>query len=123
MTSPSDPRFADKAALFDDLVEIYDGMRDARIPNPNSATGDYYRPTRFLNSIRDGHLPEEDIVQKVALLLRRDTSGFDLIADAGRPDLLVESLVLDPSKPYHDLFGERTRDLARERMTRYGFAQ
>jgi len=124
MTSLSDPRFADKAVLAADLIAIYEGTRDARIPNPNSKTGDYYRPTRFLNGVRAAHESEnEDVVQKVAMLLRGDTTGFDLIADAGRPDLLVENLVLDQSRPYYDLFSKRTRELARERLARHGFAR
>lgn len=39
--------------------------------------------------------------------------------EAGRPDLMVETLVLDTSKPYHDLFSPKTIAAARDRMDDY----
>jgi len=50
-------------------------------------------------------------------MMRRKTHGFGIFAQAGRPDLMVETrIVLDETKPYHFLFGERTVGLARARM-------
>ena len=59
------------------------------------------------------------LVPAVAQILRRPTLGFGHLAAAGRPDLMLETLVLDASKPYHAFFTARTIQLARERMDDY----
>lgn len=50
-------------------------------------------------------------------MMRRKTHGFGILAQAGRPDLMVDKrIVLDETKPYHFLFGERTVEHAQARM-------
>jgi len=39
-----------------------------------------------------------------------------VILDADRPDLTVESLVVDGTKAYHDLFTDSTRKVSAERL-------
>ncbi len=38
---------------------------------------------------------------------------------AGRPDLMLETLVLDESKPYHRSFAANAAHVARDRMAEY----
>lgn len=118
MTSPSDPRYADKVRLYEDLVALYEATGAARIPN---GKGGVYWPNGFRRKFTTAHRSEgSDVVVAVAELMRADTSGFDLVADAGRADLLLETLVLDDDRPYHYLFSARTKDLARERLRGHG---
>ncbi len=57
----------------------------------------------------------------IARIIRKPTVGFGHLQNAGRPDLMLETLVLDTSKPYHRLFSQKTVDAARARMREYGF--
>jgi hypothetical protein len=59
------------------------------------------------------------LVPTVARIIRRPTLGFGHLENAGRPDLMLETLVIDKSKPYHRLFSPTTVKLARDRMDDY----
>ena len=52
-------------------------------------------------------------------MCRRQTEGFDVILNANRPYLTVESLVVDTTKPYHDLFTDTTRELSTQRLQQF----
>lgn len=108
-------READKQQLLDDLHDVYARTVDADIPR---ADGQPYRPTRFLQGLRRA-AEAADPVPFVTRVCRKQTPGFDVILEAGRRDLTLEALVADESKPYHDLFSDETRRLARERLGRF----
>jgi hypothetical protein len=59
------------------------------------------------------------LVPAIADIIRNRTSGFDHLEAAERPDLMLETLVLDSSKPYHRLFTAPTIEIARARMAAY----
>ena len=71
--------------------------------------------TRFKQSIDVGHR-DGSIVTKVHGIVRRPTEGFGHLAEAGRLDLMVETLVLDDARPYHFLFSEATKERARANL-------
>ncbi len=101
--------------LLADLYEIYEETVAKDMVTPK---GNLYRPTRFLvgiNRARDGGDPFE----LVSRLCRRQTGGFDIILEHDQPLLTVEALVVDETKPYHDLFAETTKDLAAERLKQF----
>ena len=63
----------------------------------------------------------DELVPAVARIVRRPTLGFGHLEEAGRPDLMVETLVLDTKKPYHRFFTAKTIAAARERMKKHGY--
>jgi hypothetical protein len=52
-------------------------------------------------------------------IIRRTTLGFAHLGEAGRPDLMLETLVLDRSKASHHLFTLPTVEMARKRKDEY----
>lgn len=108
-------READKHELLDDLDRLYDGTVAAKLPQQD---GRRYVPSRFkqgIERVRAGG----DSVLLVTRICRRQTDGFNVILAADRPDLTVEALVLDESKPYYDLFTEKTRRVSAERLRQF----
>lgn len=77
-----------------------------------------YAAVRYKQQIERAH-DEDTLVPAVARIVRKPTLGFGHLAEANRPDLMVETLVLDTSKPYHHFFTPKTIQLARERMAEY----
>ena len=59
------------------------------------------------------------LVTVIANIIKKRTSGFDHLAEANRPDLMVENLVLDKTKPYHRFFTQNTRNVAQQRMSEF----
>jgi hypothetical protein len=59
------------------------------------------------------------LVPAIAEIVRDRTSGFDHLEAAERPDLFLEALILDDSKPYHHLFSSGTIEVAQARMDEY----
>lgn len=51
--------------------------------------------------------------------MKKRTIGFGHLERAARPDLMVETLVVDPDKPYHHLFAPATIDISRRRLDEY----
>lgn len=104
--------------LYVDLVGLFETTRaEVKI----AAAGGGERPyvaTRFKQSIDRGHA-EGLLVPAVARIVRSRTEGYDHLADAKRPDLMVETLVLDKSRPYHHLFTDTTKAHAQGRMEDY----
>ena len=112
---PQPDRAADKAHLIEDLDALYRRMVDARLPTANDRT---YVPRRFKQAI-DRARRGADPVQLVTRICRHRNAGFDVLFVNNRPDLTVEQLVLDATKPYHDLFGQQTRELSAERIAQF----
>lgn len=108
-------RQKDRELLVADLMELYELTVADRLMTKQ---GRHYVPTRFLQGIRHAKA-DGDPVQLVYRICRYQTDGFDVILDADRPDLTVESLVIDATKPYHDLFTESTRQLSAERLKQF----
>lgn len=105
----------ERRKLLADLYEIYEATVEKNMLTPK---GHLYRPTRFLvgiNRARDSGDPFE----LVSRLCRQQTGGFDIILEHDQPQLTVEALVVDKEKPYHELFTQRTRELAGERLKQF----
>jgi hypothetical protein len=104
--------------LYEDTVGIYDRAREEVTIERKDGRTQKYAPTRFKQQIDKGH-EEGLLVPAVARIIRRPTLGFGHLENAERPDLMLETLVLDTEKPYHRLFSDETVRIARERMDDY----
>ena len=104
--------------LYVDALEIYERAREeVTIPRKDGST-QKYAAVRFKQQI-DKAREERTLVTTVARIIRKPTLGFGHLEAAGRPDLMLENLVLDTTKPYHRFFTARTIETARERMAPY----
>lgn len=107
-----------KDRLYEDLVELFERTKaEVRIPDGKGGEKPYVA-TRFKQSIDRGHRTGL-IVPAVAAIVRKPTEGFNHLAEAERPELMVETLVLDAAKPYHRLFTEKTKTQARANLDTY----
>ncbi len=104
--------------LYEDALEIYERARTEVTIERGDGTRQHYAPVRYKQEIDRGHA-DGTLVPTIARILRRPTLGFSHLEDAGRPDLMLETLVLDETKPYHHLFSAATVELARARMGGY----
>lgn len=104
-----------KKALKRDLWEIHDLTLREKLPKPDGGT---YNPSGFRLEI-EGHRGATDPVHVVGRLCRRQTRGFDVIKESNRWDLTVESLIVDPNKPYYELFKGDLRDLSEQRLKQF----
>lgn len=104
--------------LFADALEIYErGRAEVSIPRSDGST-QKYAAVRYKQQIERAY-DNADLVPAIARIVRRRTVGFGHLEEAGRPDLMLETLVLDASKPYHRLFTQKTVQMARDRMAEY----
>lgn len=89
--------------LYEDLVALYEtAKREVRISAPGGGTRPYV--ASYFKRAIDRSRGEGGPVPVVARMVKTPTEGFDHLAAAGRPDLMVETLIVDSSKPYHHLF-------------------
>jgi hypothetical protein len=77
-----------------------------------------YAAIRFKRQVEAGH-SEGTLVPTVARIVKKPTLGFGHLEDAERPDLMLETLVVDAEKPYHSFFSPATVDAAEERLREY----
>jgi len=104
--------------LYQDAVEIYErARREVTIPRKDGRT-QKYAANRYKQQIDKAHA-EHRLVAAISQIVGRLTQGFGHLENAGRDDLMVETLVLDASKPYHQLFPAATVEMARQRMAQY----
>jgi hypothetical protein len=104
--------------LYRDALEIYEvARREVTIPR-RDGTRQKYAAVRYKQQIERAYSKGE-LVSAITRIISRRTEGFGHLEEANRPDLMVESLVLDTSKPYHRLFSSATVDTARARMAEY----
>lgn len=103
--------------LYADCIDLYERSREVMIPR-NDGTMQKYAPTRFKQQI-DRAYKADALVPAVASIVRDATKGFGHLADAGREDLMVETLVVDESRSYHGLFSATTVATARARLETY----
>jgi hypothetical protein len=108
-----------KEQLYEDALEIYERARTEVTIERKDGTRQKYAPVRYKQAIDKAH-DEDTLVPAVARIIRKPTLGFGHLAEANRPDLMLETLVLDPSKPYHHFFSTKTVQLAQERLDEYG---
>ena len=114
-SSPAKNMEQAKQALERDLWGIHDRTLREKLPKPEGGT---YNPSGFRLEI-EGHRGATDPVHVVGRLCRRQTKGFDVIKESGLWDLTVESLVVDPNKPYYELFKGDIRDLSEARLRQF----
>jgi hypothetical protein len=120
--SPSAPKPPEGATtmeqLYVDAVEIYErARREVLIPRKD---GSYqkYAANRYKQAI-DGGYAKGELVSVITGIVSRPTQGFGHLGNAGREDLMLETLVTDPARPYHRLFSPTTVRIAQERLDKY----
>ena len=104
--------------LYADALEIYErARREVTIPRKDGRE-QAYAPVRYKRQIDRGY---EDgvLVPTVARIVRKRTLGFGHLENAERPDLMLETLVIDSSKPYHHLFTPETIHISQRRRDEY----
>ena len=118
MTEDQDEHVADALQqLYEDAL-VYERARTEVTIERSDGTRQHYAPVRYKQEIDRGHA-DGTLIPTIARILRRPTLGFSHLEDAGRPDLMLETLVLDETKPYHRPFSAKTVELARTRMVEY----
>jgi hypothetical protein len=104
--------------LYADAMEIYErARREVTIPRKDGHR-QKYAPNRYRQQIERAYA-EGQLVDAIGRIVRRRTDGFGHLEKAERPDLMLETLVLNNRKPYHPLFPEATVQAAKERMDDY----
>ena len=104
--------------LYQDALEIYERAREEVTIPRSDGTRQKYAAVRYKQQIERA-FENDELVPAVARIIRRPTVGFGHLEDAERPDLMLETLVLDETRPYHFLFTPKTVQTARERMADY----
>jgi hypothetical protein len=93
--------------LYADLVDLYERTKaEVRIPAADGGSRPYV--ASYFKRAIDNSRKTTGPVPVVARMVKGQTEGFDHLAEAHRPDLMVETLVLDATKPYHRLFDRTT---------------
>lgn len=104
--------------LYHDALEIYErARREVTIPRKDGRR-QKYAANRYKQQIDKGYANGQ-LVSAIDRIVSRPTQGFGHLEEAERPDLMVEALVLDASRPYHELFSADTIRIAGERMAQY----
>jgi hypothetical protein len=105
--------------LYADACEIYERARAEVQIERKDGRLQRYAPIRFKRQVdtayENGRLP-----QAVARITKKRTLGFGHLAKAGRRDLMLETLVADPKRQYHELFSPATVRIAKERLAELG---
>jgi hypothetical protein len=110
-----------KAAMYQlylDAIDIYERARNEVTIERSDGRRQKYAATRYKQQIEKGY-EENTLVPTVARIIRKRTLGYGHLEEAGRPDLMLETLVLDAEKPYHPFFSPASVRIARERMDEY----
>jgi hypothetical protein len=106
--------------LFADAMNIYEVARE-EVTIPRSDGGEQkYAAVRYKQQIEKAR-ENDELVPAIARIVRKRTTGFSHLERANRPDLMLETLVLDESKPYHRFFTSTTKETARRRMQERGY--
>lgn len=110
---------SDMELLYRDAIEIYERARNEVTIPRKDGTRQKYAAVRFKQEVEKAH-EDGTLVAALARIVRKPTLGFGHLDAANRPDLMLENLVLDTTKPYHRFFTETTIEAARLRMAQYG---
>jgi hypothetical protein len=104
--------------LYEDAIEIYERARaEVTIPR-RDGTRQKYAAVRYKQQIERAY-ENNELVPAIARTIKQVTTGFSHLEAAGRPDLMLETLVLDRTKPSHRLFDPKTVRIAQQRMLEY----
>jgi HKD family nuclease len=104
--------------LYADLLALYERTKkEVRIPTGDGGTRPYVA-SYFKRAIDHSH-GSGGPVPVVARMVKSPTEGFHHLAQARRPDLMVETLVVDASKPYHHLFSAAAIAQAQRNLDNY----
>jgi hypothetical protein len=114
----SDGTDAATELLYQDALDIYERARREVTIERKDGRRQKYAANRYKQQI-DKAYTEHQLVAAIGRIVSRRTDGFGHLEEAERPDLMVETLVLNASKPYHRLFPAATVQIARERMAQY----
>lgn len=106
-------------ALYEDAMDLYERARREVTIARSDGRRQKYAAVRYKQQIERARTNNE-LVPAIARIVRKPTLGFGHLEDAGRPDLMVETLVLDRSKPYHRFFTRTTIETARRRLEERG---
>jgi hypothetical protein len=109
---------AENAQLYSDLLAIYETAKAEVKITGDGGSEHPYVATRFKQAIDRGRR-EGTLVPVVGRIVRGPTEGFGRLAEADRRDLMVETLVLDESKPYHRFFTAKSKALAQANLDLY----
>ncbi len=104
--------------LYADAIDIYERARQEVLIPRSDGTWQKFAAVRYKRQIDNGR-ENGELVPTVAKIIKKRTTGVDHLEAAGRTDLLLENLVLDPSKLYHRFFTAKTKETARRRMEPY----
>jgi HKD family nuclease len=107
-----DPRHR---ALREALLRNLQETKDSLIP---LESGGPWVPQRTINMVNKAD--DAELVPMLARIIKETKTGFSLLVNHGRDDLLFERLVLDESLPFHSLFSEDMKQAARERLNEFG---
>jgi hypothetical protein len=118
-TTPPEEVESALARLYEDALNIYEQARQQVTIQRSDGTWQKYAPVRYRQQIERAW-ENGELVPTIARIIRKPTLGFGHLANAGRPDLMLETLVLDTDKPYHRFFTTETVEAARRRMREYG---
>jgi hypothetical protein len=105
--------------LYDDAMNIYERARREVTIARSDGREQKYAAVRYKQQLEAVEDNKSLLVTVIANIIKKRTSGFDHLANANRADLMVETLVLDESKPYHRFFTNSTIDVARKRMSEF----
>jgi hypothetical protein len=108
------------ALLYEDAIEIYERARTEVLIDRSDGTRQKYAAVRYKQQVDKGW-EKGELVPTIAKIVRKPTLGFGHLEKAERPDLMVETLVLNEAKPYHRFFTVKTVETARERMRERGY--
>lgn len=105
-------------ALYNVCLNIYEtARREVFIPR-SDGTQQRYAANRFIKQIKDAYAAG-DLIAAVSRVVARRTQGFGHLERAGRPDLMLETHLLDETQPYYPLIPSETIERSRERMVEY----
>jgi hypothetical protein len=107
--------------LYEDAMNIYEVARHEVLIPRSDGRQQRYAAVRYKQQIEAVEDNKPLLVTVVAGIIKKRTSGFDYLAAADRPDLMLETLVLDTRKPYHRFFTSSTIETARNRMKDLGY--
>jgi hypothetical protein len=113
-----EPLEPDVAVLLEDLRRL---AIETPLSGAKNRAGRKYVPTRFSQAVENA-AAKKRVVERVQEWLKGDVpaDGFNPVMEVGRPDLTIEWLVLDETKPYRHRFTEQDRASARRRLGGYG---
>jgi hypothetical protein len=104
--------------LYEDALEIYERARKEVTIERKDGHRQKYAANRYRQQIQKAYA-EGQLVDAIGRIVRRRTQGFGHLEEARRPDLMLETLVLNDNKPYYPLFPAATVRAAKERMDEY----